>query len=292
VTLYRVQHKTQYEYESPVLHSHHALHLRPRNFVFQTVQRSLLNVEPRPHVRHAHKDYFGNETEYLELLTAHDCLDVVAVSEVEVGPRFEALSQVDQGTPWENVVQHLSAQLPPRQSEYCLDSPLVRRHAMLRAYAEPSFGPQRSLVEAVSELNQRIFTDFKYETAATDVTTPLAQVMRQRRGVCQDFAHVAIGCLRSMGLAARYVSGYMETLPPPGQPRLIGADASHAWASAWLPGFGWLDLDPTNSIFPNGRHISVALGRDFSDVSPLSGVVLGGGRHQLSVSVDVAVAPN
>jgi transglutaminase-like putative cysteine protease len=144
------------------------------------------------------------------------------------------------------------------------------------------------LVEGVRELNQRIFQEFKYDQTATNVSTPLRQVLRERRGVCQDFAHLAVGCLRSLGLAARYVSGYLETRPPPGTPRLVGADASHAWASVLLPGGQWLDLDPTNNVLPEERHITVAWGRDFSDVSPLRGVVLGGGHHQVHVSVDTA----
>jgi transglutaminase-like putative cysteine protease len=158
---------------------------------------------------------------------------------------------------------------------------------MLKDYAKAWFNPDRSLVEALLDLNFRIHEEFKYEPASTDVTTPLAQVMRERRGVCQDFAHVAVGCLRSLGLAARYASGYIETLPPEGKQRLVGADASHAWFSALIPGWGWFDLDPTNSVPAGSQHITVAYGRDFSDVSPLKGVVEGGGRHILSVSVDV-----
>ena len=171
--------------------------------------------------------------------------------------------------------------------EFCFDSPLVRSHRSLREYAEQSFALGRPLRDAIIELNERIHADFKYEPAATDVSTPLAQVMRDRRGVCQDFAQVAVGCLRSMGLPARYVSGYLETQPPPGQPKLVGADASHAWASVYVPNFGWLDFDPTNALLPELRHVTVAWGRDFSDVSPLNGVVFGGGRHSLRVAVDV-----
>jgi transglutaminase-like putative cysteine protease len=176
--------------------------------------------------------------------------------------------------------------------EFVFDSPLVRAHPSLAAYAEPTFRPGRPIVEAILELNHRIETEFAYDPSATDISTPLAQVLRQRRGVCQDFAHVAVGCLRSMGLAARYVSGYLETMPPPGMPRLVGADASHAWASVFLPDFGWLDLDPTNDLLPSGRHIVVGWGRDFSDISPLIGVVLGGGQHRLTIGVDVESGGN
>jgi transglutaminase-like putative cysteine protease len=158
---------------------------------------------------------------------------------------------------------------------------------MLSAYAAPSFAARLPLIDAVIDLNRRINTDFTYDPAATDTSTPLAQVLREKRGVCQDFAHVAIGCLRSLGLAARYVSGYLETQPPPGQARLVGADASHAWASVYVPDLGWLDFDPTNNMLPSERHITVAWGRDFSDVTPLKGMVLGGGAHTLTVGVDV-----
>lgn len=151
----------------------------------------------------------------------------------------------------------------------------------------PSFPNGRPMLDAVLELNDCVHSDFSYEPASTDVSTPLAQVMRERRGVCQDFAHVMVGCLRSIGLAARYVSGYLETVPPPGQPRLVGSDASHAWVAAFVPGLGWLDMDPTNALLPNLSHVTVAHGRDFSDVSPLKGVVLGGGRHSVKVGVDV-----
>jgi len=171
--------------------------------------------------------------------------------------------------------------------EFCFDSPLVRSHHLLREYAEQSFSVGRALEEAIIELNERIHADFKYEPTATDVSTPLAQVMRDRRGVCQDFAQVAVGCLRSMGLPARYVSGYLETQPPPGQTKLVGADASHAWASAYLGERGWLDFDPTNNALPSDQHVTVAWGRDFSDVSPLRGVVLAGGSHRIIVGVDV-----
>jgi transglutaminase-like putative cysteine protease len=171
--------------------------------------------------------------------------------------------------------------------EFCFDSPLVRNHTVLQEYAAGIFTRKRPILDAVLELNHRIHTEFKYDPSATDVSTPLGQVMRERRGVCQDFAHVAIGVLRCIGLPARYVSGYLETIPPPGQARMVGADASHAWASAFVPGFGWFDFDPTNDVVPSERHITVAWGRDFSDVSPLKGVVLGGGRHTLAVGVDV-----
>jgi transglutaminase-like putative cysteine protease len=168
------------------------------------------------------------------------------------------------------------------------DSPHVRTSAELQAYAAPSFPPGRPVLEAVRDLVTRIHQDFIYDATATEVSTPVATVLSARRGVCQDFAHVAIGCLRALGLAGRYVSGYLLTRPPPGRPRLVGADASHAWMATWVPRLGWVDFDPTNDLIAGQDHVTIAHGRDFSDVTPIRGIILGGGAHQLAVSVDVA----
>ena len=169
------------------------------------------------------------------------------------------------------------------------DSPYVSRTIEgLREFARPSFAPGRPLLEAVADLTHRIFTDLVYDTAATETSTPLREVVRQRRGVCQDFAHFQIGCLRAMGLPARYVSGYLSTMPPANRPRLVGCDASHAWISTYLPSVGWVDFDPVNDLVPEERHVTVAYGRDYGDVTPVRGVLVGGGRHIVNVSVDVA----
>ncbi len=296
MTVYRVRHQTLYSYEAPVLHAHHLAHLRPRRFEYQVARRTLLEITPSPRDQHRQEDYFGNECDVLEVLSPHECFELVATSDVEVQerPALARLSEAEfKKKSWTESAEVLA--LEPRllfAREYCFDSPLVRVHPMLREYAAPSFAPGRPLVEALLELNDRVHSDFSYEPASTDVSTPLAQVMRERRGVCQDFAHVMVGCLRSVGLAARYVSGYLETVPPPGQTRLVGSDASHAWVAAFVPGLGWLDLDPTNAMLPNRSHITVAWGRDFSDVSPLKGVVLGGGRHSVKVGVDVQRLPD
>ncbi len=172
-------------------------------------------------------------------------------------------------------------------TEFVLDSPLIEITEQLRAYAQPSFSPQRPQVEVVYDLMQRIHQNFEFRPGFTDTSTPLAEVLEHRRGVCQDFAHLGIGCLRSMGLPARYVSGYIETLPPPGKEKLQGADASHAWFGVYVPGFGWIDFDPTNNQVPSDQHVVVAFGRDFSDVTPIKGVIFGAGQHELSVAVDV-----
>ena len=291
MTVYRVRHLTSYVYESPVLHAHHLAHLRPRRFDYQTTRRTLLEITPAPRDQHRQEDYFGNDCDVLEVLSPHERFDIVATSEVEVRERQELARVNDEAckkATWQQVAEQLARDarlLSPR--EFCFDSPLVRVHPMLRDYASPSFPPGRPLLESLLELNDRVHDEFSYEPASTDVSTPLAQVMRERRGVCQDFAHIQIACLRALGLPARYVSGYLLTRPPAGKERLVGADASHAWLAVWVPGHDWVDLDPTNDVIPGREHITVGWGRDYGDVSPVSGVMFGGGDHDVYVSVDV-----
>jgi transglutaminase-like putative cysteine protease len=289
VRRYRVTHTTRYEYESPVLHATHALHLEPRSISHQRVLESRLDISPEQAELQGGRDYFGNVTHLVEILAPHEILEVKSTSRVEVASPQLELTPASRLS-WEKVREQLERDrslLAAR--ELCFDSPLVRSHHLLADYAAPTFTPGRPFVDALGELSERIFQEFKYEPLATDISTPLAQVLRERRGVCQDFAQLAVGCLRSLGLAARYVSGYLETEAPAGRPKLIGADASHAWASAFLPSLGWIDFDPTNAVFPGERHVTVAWGRDFSDVSPLRGIVLGGGQHSLAVAVDVTL---
>ncbi len=284
---YRVRHVTRYTYEAPVIHAHHSCHLCPRQLDAQHLVHHELGIEPATAVTHPGTDYFGNRLHLLEVLAEHQSLEVDSSSIVEITAR-ERPRHTDSAISWNEAAEQLKSDRSLLSAvDFCFDSPLVRVHPVLAAYAEPTFRPGRGLVEAVLEFNARIHAEFTYETTATDVGTPLAHVLREKRGVCQDFAHVAVGCLRSLGLAARYVSGYLETRPPPGKPRLVGAAASHAWASVYVPGFGWLDFDPTNDVLPGESHVTVAWGRDFSDVSPLKGVVLGGGSHHVDVSVDV-----
>lgn len=286
---YRVTHTTRYEYESPVLHATHALHLEPRSLGRQRVLESRLGISPGQAELQAGRDYFGNVTHLVEILAPHDVLEVKSSSRVELSAPEHELTPASRIS-WEKVREQLEQDrtlLAAR--EFCFDSPLVRSHHLLADYAAPTFTPGRPFIDAVGELSERIFREFKYEPLVTDVSTPLAQVLRERRGVCQDFAQLAVGCLRSLGLAGRYVSGYLETEAPPGRPKLVGADASHAWAAAFVPALGWIDFDPTNAVFPGERHVTVAWGRDFSDVSPLRGIVLGGGQHSLSVAVDVTL---
>jgi transglutaminase-like putative cysteine protease len=288
---YHITHVTRYEYEGQVVHAHHTAYLRPRDFEGQELIKSAIDWEPEPVTVTTSFDYFGNTCDEIELLSPHDLLEVRATSVVEVSrPVFERT--LAPSLSWEQAARLLrqDKQLL-REREFCYDSPHVRINPQLASYAAASFVTDRPLVEAVLDLTRRIHTEFTYDPLVTDVSTPLARVLKHKRGVCQDFAHLAIGCLRSLGLAARYVSGYLETRPPPGRPRLVGADASHAWASVYVPELGWLDIDPTNDVVPGDRHVTLAWGRDFSDASPLRGVVLGGGAQRLRVSVDVEAEP-
>ena len=288
---YHVTHTTTYHYSKPVSLCHNLVHLTPRTDARQTCLRSELSVTPRPALLREQSDYFGNRETYFTIEAPHDCLSVRVVSSAEVTP--PAAPDADATPPWESVRSFLCEDISPDgllARQFVFDSPYVQAHADLADYAGPSFGPGRPLLAAALDLMRRIHADFRYDPKATTVSTPLQDVLSLRRGVCQDFAHLQIGCLRSLGLAARYVSGYLRTTPPPGRPRLVGADASHAWLSVFCPGFGWIDLDPTNDLIPSDGHVVLAWGRDYEDVSPIKGVNLGGGRHAMSVEVDVVPA--
>lgn len=286
---YRLRHTSTYDYESPVFHARHMVKKRPRSLPYQTVYTSSIQCSPGPVWATQEADYHGNLVDVFELLESHDQLQVTSSSELSVSAPLLDPSRPELNRPWEEVRDRIHADLGCFEVwEMTMESPLVPTLTELERYALGSFEPGRTLLEAVSEFNHRIFTEFTYDPNFSDIATPLLQVTRERRGVCQDFAHVFVGALRTLGLGARYVSGYLETFPPPGQPRLIGADASHAWASVYFPDYGWIDFDPTNDLLPQNRHITVGWGRDYSEVSPLKGVVHGGGRHTVSVSVDVA----
>jgi transglutaminase-like putative cysteine protease len=247
-----------------------------------------LEVSPTPSASRRRFDYFGNRTSHFSFNEPHRALVVEAKSVVELQPPM--VPDAGSTPPWERVRTVLSADR--RRDvldayEMTFESPLVASSKDLRDYASPSFPPGRPILDAVRDLTHRIHGDFTYDADATDVSTSIDEVLAHRRGVCQDFAHLMIGCLRSHGLAGRYVSGYLLTKPPPGRSKLIGADASHAWAATWVPEHGWIDFDPTNDLIPRDEHVTVAYGRDFDDVTPVRGVILGGGRHALEVAVDV-----
>lgn len=288
--LYQVTHRTTYRYGSDVAVSHHLAHLHPRELPSQRVSGYSLAVDPIPVVEDEGVDYFGNRTSYFSIGSPHDRLIVTARSEV----RVSAAPVPERTPPWQEVRDRCASDRLTEDSaagEFRFDSPYITRKPVYGDYAAASFPKDRPLLEGARDFITRIFRDFKFDPRATTVATPLDEVFKKRRGVCQDFAHFAIAGLRSIGLPARYVSGYLETLPPPGKARLVGADASHAWLAVWCPGHGWIDADPTNNLLPSDRHITLAWGRDFSDVSPLRGVVVGGGGSSLAVSVDVARQP-
>lgn len=290
--MYRIVHQTTYSYEETLTHCYNEAHLLPRSHPGQACLRSSLVVEPPPVDSTERLDFFGNRVTYFSIDQPHTTLVVTATSEVEVGPDPTALAVSRDGDPvWESVRDQLAEAVGGDLGDaraFVLDSGLVRRGKPLERYASSSLVPGRPLVEAVSDLMARMADDFTFDNQSTDVATPVLEVLGHRRGVCQDFAHLAIGFLRSHGLAARYVSGYLETVPAPGTEKLRGADASHAWVSTFVPGYGWLDFDPTNNLFPGSRHITTGWGRDYSDVTPLKGVVFtGSAAHSLYVSVDV-----
>jgi transglutaminase-like putative cysteine protease len=286
---YHVVHRTLYTYESPVTVSHHIARLGPRALPHQTCPWHEIDIVPEPVVRETRLDAYGNQAVYFEQAGSHTQLEVVARSYVEVA----AAPVTDPGRtpPWESLVEATRGDGTAGAvlaTEFRFASPLTGPDEAFARYARPSFTPGRPVLEAAAELNHRIFSDFTFDPVATDVATPVLEAFAKRRGVCQDFAHVLIGCLRSMGLPARYVSGYLETVPPPGQEKLVGADASHAWVSLFCgEELGWIDLDPTNDVLPGDRHITIAWGRDFFDVSPLRGVTWAAGEQWLLVGVDV-----
>ncbi|MDP1765423.1 MAG: transglutaminase family protein [Methylotenera sp.] len=297
---YKITHATQYDYSDTVGLSYNEARLMPRNCANQQIISSTLNVEPYAADFRIREDFFGNRVAYFSIQQPHHVFTVTAVSEVQL---MENTSQLDfyEGFAWETVREMLLQQHSPflkqasdliEARQYILDSPLIETSLQLAEYAQPSFTQGRSVTDTVNDLMQRIYRDFTFDPDFTTLATPLASVLEHRRGVCQDFAHLAIGCLRSQGLAARYVSGYIETLPPQGKAKLIGADASHAWFSVYVPEQGWLDFDPTNNIIPNKQHITLGWGRDYGDITPLKGVIFGGQHHELEVSVQVECLMN
>ncbi|MGH3717579.1 MAG: transglutaminase family protein [Pseudonocardiaceae bacterium] len=285
---YQVTHRTEYRYSSPVSSSFGEIVMLPRDLPGQVCVRSRLTIDPQPHDLRERLDFFGNRTAYFALLTPHTRLSVTATSVVQVSGRRVELAGVGE-TPWEQVRDRIRAGPDAFDAgQFVLDSPLVSISEQLAGYAASSFPAGGPILAALSDLSSRIHRDFDFAPGATHVKTTIEEVLERRAGVCQDFAHVAIGCLRSLGLAARYVSGYLETRPPPGQARLAGADVSHAWASVFVPDAGWVDIDPTNDQLINDRYVTTAWGRDYTDVPPLKGVIFTqGDKHDLRVTVDV-----
>lgn len=287
---YRIFHKTEYNYSESASLSQNELFLEPRATPFQSVLECNVRIDPEPQYLHHRIDTFGNQIIVFMVQHTHDSLSMEATSVVETQPPITPPPAQTQ--PWEEVAlqlkNHPNSQVLDAY-QFVFPSPIITLPPEALEFVQPSFTPGRPILEAALDLTHRIFTEFAYDKNATGVDTTIEEAFAKRKGVCQDFAHCAISSLRSIGLAARYVSGYLETLPPPGKEKLVGADASHAWLSIFIPEFGWVDLDPTNDCIPQERHITLAWGRDYGDVTPVKGVVMGGGQHELSVAVDISV---
>ncbi len=288
---YRIRHITEYKYAGRVSHCYNLAQMTPRSSRRQTCHNSRIDVTPVVAAGSRREDYFGNTAYHFEIQKPHRELLITATSEVETYSQIgdtnldlgrtcaEARRQMQQARLEEVILAR----------EFQLDSAMVRASAELRDFAADLFTDDRPLLSAVAALTERIYSEFEYSPLATTIATPISEVMKNRKGVCQDFAHVQIGCLRALGFAAKYVSGYLETLPPPGQEKMVGADASHAWLSVFSPGEGWFEFDPTNNCMAGEQHIITAWGRDYYDVTPLKGVIFGGGTDPImTVSVDVA----
>jgi transglutaminase-like putative cysteine protease len=287
--IYRIVHRTTYKYKYPVSVGNHVACLKPRTLLHHQLAQNELRIQPSPATRTERVDYFGNLLCFFTVQEAHKELVVESRSEVVMDGNA-ATSWPQQSVSWEEAVRSLPDDHSPAALEayqFGFESPRIRVRPEFAAYALQSFTPGRPMPDALLDLTARIHNDFRFDSKVTNVRTPTEEVFRKRRGVCQDFAHLQIACLRSLNIAARYVSGYLRTYPPPGQPRLVGADASHAWVSAYCPGIGWLDMDPTNNVVPSNGHVTLAWGRDYGDVSPLRGLILGGGAHTLKVAVDM-----
>jgi transglutaminase-like putative cysteine protease len=280
--LFQVTHTTRYGYETPVAHCLNEVRLTPRPGSNQHVRETAIRVQPEPAFVRSRKDYYGNDVTLFEVLERHEGLEITAESLVDV--RQDSTDPVS-SISWEAAREMIAAQSDPASieaSEFIYSSPYIPPTPQIDDYAREVFTPGRSFVEAVSELNHRIHSDFKYRPLSTSIDAPLSDVMKHRRGVCQDFAHVMIGALRSLRLAARYVSGYVK----PG-PKVKGAQASHAWVSVFVPGAGWISFDPTNDVMISDYHITLAWGRDYGDVTPVKGISLGGGNQSVKVEVYV-----
>ena len=285
---YRIVHKTTYTYKQPVSFGTHVAYLIPRSQPHHTCKSHELVITPDPASLRERLDYFGNSFAFFTIREPHEQLTIEARSRVVVdGP---AVTWPERAPAWDEVARSLPVDLSEAgldAYQFVFDSPRVSPGAAFAAYASPSFPTGCPLTEGLLNLTARVYKDFRFDSKATNVRTSPEEVLRTRKGVCQDFAHLQVACLRSLGLGARYVSGYIRTYPPPGKPRLVGADASHAWVSAYCPGTGWLDVDPTNNLVPSESHVKLAWGRDYGDVSPVRGVILGGRDHKLEVGVDM-----
>lgn len=287
---YQIAHQTTYTYNEPASVCYNLLRLTPRDTYAQLCTAVEVKIYPEPDSLQEYEDFFGNKVIYFSIEKEHTQLSVIVRSAIE--KRVAAAREIGLygNVTIENVKQLLKEN---RQNiddigQYIFETPMTAWTGDIAAYAQVSFQPGRFVLEAAIDLMRRIYMDFRFTPGFTTVSTPLEVVMRERKGVCQDFAHLAIACIRSVGLPARYVSGYIETIPPPGVEKLTGVDASHAWFSVYIPYLGWVDFDPTNNVMPADQHITIGWGRDYADIAPMRGVLLSSGAHTLSVSVDVS----
>ena len=285
---YQVTHTTAYTYKQSVSLCHNIARLMPRDTYNQVCKSVSVIISPQPDVVNEYEDFFGNKVMYFAIQEEHEKLTVTVSSEIT---RLPIAKEMNAGTnmPWEQINQLLLKPLPENfdARQFIAQTPMTAGNEEIQAFARLSFTPSRPIFEATLDLTKRIYTEFEYKPGFTTIATPVNDVLKNRKGVCQDFAHLAIACLRSIGLPVRYVSGYIETIPSPGVPKLTGADASHAWFAVYVPGAGWLDFDPTNNQVPGLQHITIGWGRDYADITPLKGVILSSGQHKLDVSVDV-----
>jgi len=284
---YRILHTTEYASIDPISVGHNEAWLTPRNTARQIVLSHWIDIQPKPSASSTLTDYFGNTVTQFIFNQGYESLKISAVNEVEL--LEPALEHAD-GPAWETVLAELqSHRTPPalQAYEFTFDSPRCRTSTEFADFARPACIPGRPIRQVLTELLQTFHDEFQYDPTATTVFTPVEQVFRSRRGVCQDFSHLMISMFRSLGFAARYVSGYLRTIPAPGKPSLLGADASHAWLSVYGGSLGWIDIDPTNNLFSSSNHVTIAWGRDYADVAPVKGVYVGGSSPQLKVSVDV-----
>ncbi|WP_101756796.1 transglutaminase family protein [Oceanicoccus sp. KOV_DT_Chl] len=285
---FRIRHITHYKYAQQVSRCYNLANVVPRDTDSQRAIKSRITVSPQAATTHKRTDYFGNIAYHFEIQRPHTELTITAETDIDIDSRD---SELDLGASYGESLAYLRDTLTPETiaaREFLLNSQMIEPSRAMAEYAKPSFNLNRSLKSCVSELTTRIFNDFEYDPGFSTIATPLAEVLEHKRGVCQDFAHLQIGCLRSMGIPAKYVSGYIETLPKPGEVKLVGADATHAWVAYFCPKEGWVEFDPTNNTAAGSQHIVTAFGRDYGDVTPIKGVIFGGGKSPvLSVSVDV-----
>lgn len=288
---FKVKHITHYKYAQRVTRCYNLANVIPRDTERQQCLNNRITLSPLPTTKRMRIDYFGNQAYHFEIQQPHNELTITAESDIQMLSNYQE-GDLDLGVSYGEVLEYLRTNLNDdtiAAREFLLNSPMIKADTGLADYARPSFDIKRSLKTCVSELTTRIFNDFSYDPEFSTIATPLTDVLEHKRGVCQDFAHLQIGCLRAMGIPAKYVSGYIETLPKPGEKKLVGADATHAWIAYYSPGEGWVEFDPTNNKAANTQHIVTAFGRDYFDVTPIRGVIFGGGKSPiLSVSVDVS----